>query len=114
MGRRKESTPRSRVTNALRQLWLRSRERAKVAKEHHNTCVHCGAKGSVAKGREVKIQVHHDPPIDWNGVVDMVFERLLNAPQYPLCKKCHAKEHIRLKETDCGNENQANRPPERR
>jgi len=92
MGRKKESTPRSRVKNALRQLWLRSRERAKVIKEHNNTCV-CGRKGSVAKGREVKIQVHHDPEIDWNGITDLIFERLLNTPQYPMCKECHAEKH---------------------
>ena len=93
MGRKKESTPRSRVKNSLRQLWLRSRERAKVIKEHSNTCMECGVKGSVAKGREVKIQVHHDPPIDWDGVVDLIYERILNCNQYPLCKDCHDKKH---------------------
>ena len=97
MGRRKESTPRSRVKNALRQLWLRSRERAKVIKDHKNTCIRCGRKGSVAKGREVKIQVHHDPPINWDGIVDLILERLLNAPQYPLCKECHKEEHEKEK-----------------
>ena len=89
----KESTPRSRVKSALRQLWLRSRERAKIIKQHNNTCIKCGAKGSTAKGKEVKIQVHHEPVIDWDGVVDLIFERLLSAPQYPLCKDCHKKVH---------------------
>ena len=93
MGRRKESTPRSRIKSALRQLWLRSRERAKVIKQHNNTCVICNRKGSVAKGKEVKIQVHHEPEIDWDGVVDLIFERVLNTPQYPLCKECHKEKH---------------------
>lgn len=95
MGRKKESTPRSRVKAALRQLWLRSRERAKVIKEHHNTCIKCGKKGSVAKGKEVKIQVHHNPPIadKWEKIIDLIIEDILLSPQEPMCKDCHKKEH---------------------
>jgi len=96
--RRTESTPRSRVKNALRLLWLHSRERAKVIKEYRNTCAECGVKGSKAKGRVVKIEVHHDPPIGdkWEKVIDLIFEEILNAPQYPLCKECHEKRHNKL------------------
>ena len=93
MGRKKLSTPRSRIKNSLRQLWLRSRERAKIIKLHNNTCIKCGVKGSAAKGKEVKIEVHHEPVIAWDGIIDLIFERLLNAPQYPLCKECHAEKH---------------------
>jgi predicted HNH restriction endonuclease len=93
MGRRKPSTPRSRVTHALRQLWLRSRERAAAIKATGHTCIDCGAKQSVAKGREVKIEVHHEPQIDWSGIVDLIFDRILNAPQVPVCKDCHKKRH---------------------
>lgn len=93
MSRKKESTPRSRVKVALRQLWLRSRERGKAIKIHNNTCVKCGKKGSTAKGKEVKIQVHHEPPINWDGIVDLIFERILNTPQFPICTDCHKKEH---------------------
>jgi hypothetical protein len=93
MGRKKESTPRSRVKNALRQLWLRSRERAKVLKDSGYRCVDCNVKKSVAKGREVKLEVHHEPEIDWSGIVDLIFERILNAPQHPLCEECHGKKH---------------------
>jgi len=97
MGKKKASTPRSRIKSAIRQLWLRSRERAAVIKKYENTCCSCGKKGSVAKGREVKIQVHHDPKIDWDGIVDLIFERVLNVNQYPLCKECHIEEHKKEK-----------------
>jgi len=96
--KKKPNTPRSRVKNALRQLWLRSRERAAALKSTGNCCDNCGIKQSVAKGRVVKLQVHHDPAINWDGVVDLIFERLLNAPQYPLCEACHKEEHEKAHE----------------
>lgn len=96
---KKPITPRSKVKNALRKLWLYSRERRKVIKDHDNRCVRCGVKGSVAKGREVKIEVHHEPPIDWDGILDLIYDRILNPPQIPLCKQCHAEEHNEHKET---------------
>ena len=93
MGRKKPNTPRSRVRAAIRKLWLMSRERAKSLKEHEYKCSECGVKQSAAKGREVKLQVHHDPPINWKGLIDLIFERILNVPQVPLCEDCHKKAH---------------------
>lgn len=83
------------MKNALRMVWLRSRERAAAIKSAQNTCCKCGRKGSVAKGREVKINVHHIHGIDWDGVVDLIFERVLRPPnEYAVvCVECHAKEH---------------------
>ncbi len=95
MSRKLTTTPRSRVKNAIRQVWLRSRERAAAIKREGNTCQRCGAKGSVAKGREVPIQVHHRDGIDWDGVVDLVIERVLVDPSRleVVCKGCHEEEH---------------------
>jgi len=93
MGKKQPNTPRSRIRAALRQLWLRSRERAAALKKHDYRCAKCGVKQSKARGVEVSLQVHHDPPIDWDGIFDLIFERLLNVPQYPLCKECHEIEH---------------------
>ena len=93
MGRKQPNTPRSRIRACLRQLWLRSRERAAVLKRANRTCVKCGAKGSVAKGREVKLEVHHQPEIDWDGIIDLIAERILKAKQFCLCKKCHREIH---------------------
>ena len=91
MSKRKPNTPRSRVKNALRMLWLRSRERAAAIKAADNTCAKCGRKGSKAQGREVKIEVHHLDGIDWDGVVDIICERVLQDPSrlQVLCKECH-------------------------
>jgi predicted HNH restriction endonuclease len=93
--RKLPTTPRSKVKNALRQLWLRSRERASAIKREGNTCEICHVKGSVAKGREVKINVHHKEGIDWDGIVDLVIERVLQSPEklQVLCVDCHDKEH---------------------
>lgn len=85
-------TPTSRIRNDLRRLWLRSRERATAVKREHNTCQRCGAKGSVAKGREVKIEVHHREGIaNWEAVVSAIREHILTDPINldVLCKKCH-------------------------
>ena len=53
-------------------------------------------KSSVAKGKEVKLQVHHKEGIaNWEQVIDVIFEQLLCSPDKmePLCLACHGKEH---------------------
>jgi predicted HNH restriction endonuclease len=95
MGRKLPTTPRSKIRATLRKLWLQSRERAKALKASGYKCVDCGAKQSRAKGKEVYIEVHHEPPIDWTGIIDLIIERLLDVPQFPLCKDCHDKRHGR-------------------
>jgi len=93
MGRKQLNTPRSRIRAAIRQLWLRSRERAASIKKADRRCVKCGVKASVAKNKVVKLEVHHEPQIDWDGIIDLIAERILEAPQFPLCKKCHKEVH---------------------
>lgn len=93
MGKKQPNTPKSKIRAAIRQLWLRSRERAAALKASGYRCVDCGVKQSVAKGRVVKIEVHHDPPIDWAGILQLIFDKILNVPQYPLCKDCHKERH---------------------
>lgn len=95
MGKKLPTTPRSRVRAALRQLWLRSRERAAAIKREGNTCEVCGKKGSVAKGREVKIEVHHIDGVEWEQMIDYIFRHLLVSPDklMVLDKDCHKEVH---------------------
>ena len=95
MGKKQPSTPRSRIRSALRQVWLRSRERAAAIKREDGRCEKCGAKQSRAKGKEVKLQVHHKNGISWDELIDLVFKYLLCDPKdlEVLCDKCHAAEH---------------------
>lgn len=95
MGKRLPSTPRSRVRAALRQLWLRSRERAAAIKREQNTCEVCGKKGSMAKGREVKIEVHHLDGVEWEQMIDYIFRHLLVSPDRLMVmdKDCHKEVH---------------------
>jgi len=94
MGKKLPHTPNSQIKNALRQVWLRSRERAAALKRTGYCCEVCGIKQSVAKGREVKLEVHHINGIDWSGLVDLIRERMLPDPSElePLCVECHRKE----------------------
>ncbi len=94
MGKKSLHTPRSRIRSALRQVFLRSRERAAVLKEASYTCS-CGLKQSKAKGREISVQVHHKSGIDnWDLIIDAVYENLLNKEDMEvMCKACHDKEH---------------------
>ena len=95
MGRRLEYTPRSKIRAALRQLWLRSRERAAALKRDEYTCQCCGRKQSKAKGKEFSVQVHHKDGIaNWETLIDLVYENLLCNPKFleTLCKKCHERE----------------------
>lgn len=95
MSRRLDNTPRSRVRAALRQLWLRSRERDAAIKRETGHCQSCGVKQSAAKGREVKLEVHHQDGVSWERMIDQVYETLLCDPEKltVLCKECHEKHH---------------------
>jgi len=91
MTRRLPTTPRSKVRQSLRQLSLRSRERQAALKAAGYCCESCGVKRSVAKGREVKVEAHHRNGIDWEALIDLVYERLLvPSEQWAcLCEDCH-------------------------
>jgi len=95
--KKKERTPRSRVKGMLHLLFLRSRERDAAVKREQNTCQRCSRKGSTAKGKEFKIQVHHKDGIgNWNKVIDIIFEEILCHPDKleVLCVDCHKAEHV--------------------
>jgi 5-methylcytosine-specific restriction endonuclease McrA len=94
--KRLPTTPRSRVRSALRQVWLRSRERAARLKQDRYTCQVCNRKQSRAKGREFKVQVHHLRGLNWEHLIDLVFEYLLVHPEglVTLCEECHEGEHV--------------------
>jgi len=88
-------TPRSRIIQQLRQLWLRSTERAEALKRDQYTCQHCHVKQSKAKGREQKVEVHHkDGVLNWDQIVDLIRDQLLCDPTKleTLCPTCH-KQH---------------------
>jgi 5-methylcytosine-specific restriction endonuclease McrA len=89
---RKPTTPRSQVRSALRQLWLRSRERAAAIKRDKYTCQECGVKQSKAKGKEVKVEIDHLDGIEWEQMLDYVYRHLLVSPDKleTVCKGCHA------------------------
>ena len=96
MGKRLPSTPRSRVRACLRQLWLRSRERASAIKRENGCCEGCGGKQSKAKGKEFKIEVHHINGVpNWEHLIDEVYRHILcdSKELQVMCKPCHDKEH---------------------
>lgn len=90
---KKPITPNSRIRQALRLIWLRSRERSEALKNTDYRCSVCGVKQSKAKGREVALDVHHIEGIDWTGLINIIRERMLPSPDKlaPLCKGCHEK-----------------------
>ena len=97
MGKKLPNTPRSRVKNALRQLWLRSRERAAALKRDEYTCQGCGGKQSRAKGKEFYVEVHHRKGVcNWELITDEVYKHLLCDPSklVTLCKECHKQAEL--------------------
>lgn len=88
-------TPVSRITAALRQVWLRSRERAAALKRDKYTCQCCGRKQTKRKGEEFIVHVHHRDGIDWGEITKIIRERVLQTPDalVTLCKECHEIEH---------------------
>lgn len=96
MGKRLPYTPNSKIKNALRQLFLRSRERAARLKADGYCCQVCGIKQSRRKGHEVYVEVHHkDGVLNWNEVYRVIRKYLLCNPENleTLCEKCHKERH---------------------
>jgi predicted HNH restriction endonuclease len=96
MGKKLKYTPNSRIRACLRQLFMRSRERAACLKAAGNCCESCGVKASKANGREVDVFVHHKDGIEnWDALFKAVREFLLCDPKNMecLCKKCHEEKH---------------------
>lgn len=96
MPKRSPRTPRSKIRSALRQLWLRSRERAAALKVAGYACEQCGVKQSKAKGRVVKVEVHHlDENMYWDHIIEYIYRHLLVDPGRleVLCPECHKKLH---------------------
>ena len=98
MGKKTLHTPSSRITSALRVLWLRSRERAAAIKREEGCCQDCGAKGrakATRNGPKVTLEVHHRYQPDWGAIHAVIREELLQNPDHlrVLCKSCHRDEH---------------------
>ena len=92
LGKKLPYTPNSRIRSVLRQLFLRSRERAAALKRDKYTCQKCGKKQSRAKGQEIFVQVHHKDGIEnWEALFEAVRRYLLCDPSMleTLCEECH-------------------------
>lgn len=94
MGVRLPYTPRSKIKRILSQLFLRSRERAARLKMDKYCCQDCGIKQSKAKGRVVKVEVHHrEGVLNWDQLLNEIYKYLLCLPEFliTLCVSCHEK-----------------------
>ena len=94
--KKKPTTPRSQVRSALRQLWLRSRERAAAVKRDKYTCQDCSRKQSKAKGKEFSVEVDHIAGVEWEHLIDEVFRVLLVPPEglATVCRPCHTARTV--------------------
>ena len=103
--RKKPITPRSRVRQALRRVWMTSRERSAALKRDGYCCQSCGRKQSKAKGKEFAVECHHISGIDnWEEVIDIIYRRLLCGPDklVTLCPECHDREERDAKNASGG------------
>ena len=96
MGKKLPTTPRSKVRSAIRQLWLRSRERAAALRRDGYTCQCCGKKQSKAKGKEFAVEVPHLDGIEWEKILDYIYRHVLVDPGKleTLCKECHELQNV--------------------
>ena len=93
-------TPNSRINSCIRQLWLRSRERAAALKRDNYTCQECGVKQSTAKGKKQKVEVHHLEGIPWDLIHRILRKYVLVNPDKleTLCPECHKIETAKQRE----------------
>lgn len=91
---KKPITPNSFIRSALRRyIWLRSRERAATLKRDGYQCQACHRKQSRSKGQEVRVEVHHVNGVDWEGLINLIRDRLLGGELTTRCVECHKEEH---------------------
>ena len=95
MGKKLTYTPNSKIKSALRSLFLRSREHGNAMKSSGYRCRRCGVKKSTAKGKEVKVEIHHTQGVkNWDEMYAAIRKHLLNESEFiPLCEHCHDTEH---------------------
>lgn len=98
MGKKLPYTPNSRINAALRTIWMRSRERSQAIKSTNGCCAICGVKQTAAKGREVKLVVHHAKHRpDWQKIYKVIRKELLRSDEvddlWPLCLEDHKNLH---------------------
>ena len=91
-----QRTPRSTIKSALRRLFLRSKERSSALKRDEYKCQRCGKKQSRTKGKEVYVECHHVNGMDWQILIDIIYDRLLCHKEEleTLCKECHKKQGL--------------------
>lgn len=82
MAKKQLRTPNTQIRNAIRQLFLRSRERARCLKGA--VCSGCG--------NEENNQAHHINGINWERIFAVIREEILTDNLAPLCKECHDKK----------------------
>jgi len=95
MATKKKKNIRTIIRSGLRAIWLRSPVRAAALKRDVYTCQNCLRKQTRKKGQEFSVVVHHKRLVDWDPIIDLVIEKLLQTPEdlVTLCKECHKKEH---------------------
>ena len=84
-----------RARSAVRRAWMRSKERGLALKRDGYTCQSCGVKQSAAKGREVRVVVHHVDEVRWGGTLqEMAEDMFCDAGRLlTLCVACHKALH---------------------
>jgi 5-methylcytosine-specific restriction endonuclease McrA len=89
---KREQTKKAVIVSGLRNIWLRSKERANRLKYDSYTCQKCLRKQTKAKGQEFKVQVHHRNGIgNWDKVIEEMRKEILVDIEHleTLCKECH-------------------------
>ena len=85
MGKKLPYTPKSKITSAIRKIWLYSRERS-AALKRDKVCQSCGS--------DKALHVHHIKPIGkkaWKEIEDLIRKHILVNPKKltVLCRRCH-------------------------
>lgn len=91
MKKRKPVSYVSRVSSALRRIWLWSELRRTALKQADHCCEECGA----SKKDGAKLEVHHSEPVDMTKEAKRICDKLFPPIETldVLCKDCHRERH---------------------
>ena len=100
---REKYPPATRTSDAqikswLHRMWLSSVERRTALKNAGYRCEECDAKQTMAKGQELKLDVHHKHGhVNWQKIFEVIRAELLVPAEElsPLCPPCHDNKHLK-------------------
>ena len=108
--KKKRKTPVSRITAALRKIWMWSPERAEIMKRSNGECEECGCGCAKTRKKQEEtglplLEIHHPNRCNMTEMAKVIHAKMFPGADKldALCQNCHRKADEVLKREDFNN-----------